>query len=143
MPVSYMFAIDVTYGSMKSGLVSAACQAIRETLNVFAASAGQPNGQDKSEARIGIMTFGGGIQFYNLTASLGQPQMMVMTDLKDPFVPLKTGLFVSVQESREIIETLLTLLPNMFEHTRSTESFMGAAIDASIQAMVRCGSSVS
>lgn len=88
-PASYLFAIDVTYNAVKSGMVSAAAQAIREVLNSFAATENSPDGQDLSNARIGIMSFGGGIQFYNLTAGLGQPQMMVMTDLKEPFVPLQ------------------------------------------------------
>jgi len=128
---SYLFVIDVTYLAVKSGVVAAASQAIREVLDLFPSA-----GPDRpSEAKIGIITYGGGIQFYNLTSGLGQPQMMVVTDIGDPFVPLKSGLFVNVSESREIIENLLDQLPHMFQHTKAQESYFGAAIDASVQAM--------
>ena len=133
-PASYLFVIDVSYSAVKSGVVSAAAQSIRDVLDHFPKDAGRP-----SEAKIGIITFGGGIQFYNLTAGLGQPQMLVTSDVAEPFVPLKTGLFVSVEESREIIENLLQQLPHMFEHTKATDSFFGAAIDASVQAMEGTG----
>eukprot|EP00038_Savillea_parva_P007834 m.172841 g.172841 ORF g.172841 m.172841 type:complete len:1098 (+) comp13591_c0_seq1:68-3361(+) len=127
-PASYLFVIDVTHGSVKNGLVAAAANAIQSVLDHF-----------PPETRIGIITFGGGIQFYNLTAGLGQPQMMVMTDVGQPFVPLKTGLFVRVSESREIIESLLAQLPHMFEHTKAIDSFFGSAIDAATQAMEGVG----
>jgi protein transport protein SEC24 len=64
---------------------------------------------------------------------------MVVTDVGEPFVPLKTGLFVPIHESREIIENLLMQLPHMFEHTKAIDSFFGAAIDVAVQAMEGTG----
>lgn len=59
--------------------------------------------------------------------------------LQDPFVPLQKGLLVSVAESREVIENLLSQLPHMFEHTRVTEPVLGAAVQASVLAMKAFG----
>lgn len=40
------------------------------------------------------------LHFYNLKASLTQPQMLVVTELDDPFVPLPDDLLVNLRESR-------------------------------------------
>jgi protein transport protein SEC24 len=78
-PASYLFVIDVTHNSVKCGLVAAAAQAILSVLDSFPVDVA--HGREHSDARIGIITFGGGIQFYNLTAGLGQPQMVSVTSL--------------------------------------------------------------
>lgn len=70
---------------------------------------------------------------HNLTSSC--VVQMVVTDVGEPFVPLNTGLFVNIHESREIIENLLVQLPHMFEHTKGIDSFFGAAVDVAVQAM--------
>jgi len=136
-PASYLFLIDVTHGAVKSGLVAAAAQAIQSVLDAFPVDAA--HGHETSDTKIGIVTFGGGLQFYNLTAGLGQPQMMVVTDVGEPFVPLREGLFVSIHESREIIENLLVQLPHLYKDTKAIDSFFGSAIDVATQAMENNG----
>ena len=42
-PSSYLFAIDVSYQAVQSGVVSAAAEAIRGVLNQFPADAGRPS----------------------------------------------------------------------------------------------------
>ena len=44
-------------------------------------------------------------------ASLSQPQMLVVTDIQDVFLPLPDDLLVNLQESKQVIETLLNKLP--------------------------------
>lgn len=123
-PISYLFVIDVSYNAIKNGLVAAAAQSIQQHLDLFPA-----------DSRMGIITFDKDVHFYNLTAGLGSPQMMVVTDVNEPFVPLKDGLLVPVVDSREVIENLLSQLPHMFEHTRSTEPVLGSAVISSVLAM--------
>ena len=40
------------------------------------------------------------LHFYNLKSSLSAPQMMVVTELEEPFLPLPDDLLVNLNESR-------------------------------------------
>ena len=46
----------------------------------------------------------------SLQGSLAQPQMMVLTDVEEVFVPMVDGFLVSVDESRPMLETLVYLV---------------------------------
>lgn len=50
------------------------------------------------------MTYDHVIQFYNVKGSMAQPQMMVMTDVDDVFVPMVDGFLVSMAEARSVLE---------------------------------------
>lgn len=58
----------------------------------------------ESNIRVGFVTYNKVLHFYNVKASLAQPQMMVVSDVADMFVPLLDGFLVNVQESRVVIE---------------------------------------
>lgn len=47
-------------------------------------------------------------------AGLQAPQMVVMSDVEDPFVPLPDDLLVNLAESRSVVEALLDSLPATF-----------------------------
>ena len=57
-----------------------------------------------SPIRVGFVTYDRVIQFYNVKASMAQPQMMVMTDVDDVFVPMVDGFLVNVTEARTVLE---------------------------------------
>lgn len=57
--------------------------------------------------QVGICTFDSGVHYYNLKASLSQPQMLVVPDLSDPFLPVPEDLLVNLSESRAVVDTLL------------------------------------
>ena len=61
-------------------------------------------------------------------AGLGAPQMVVMSDTDDPFVPLPDDLLVNLRESREVFESLLDSLPATFA-SNSQVSDLRPAID--------------
>lgn len=137
VPISYLFVIDVSYASVKSGLVASAAQAIHSILDSLPIDA--TNGMTTSSASIGIITYDSAVQFYNLSAGLSQPQMMVVTDTKDPFVPLKSGLLVNAHNSHDVIVNLLSQLPHMFEHNVDSSPQLGAAVRSGIEAMKDAG----
>ncbi len=59
-------------------------------------------------------------------SSLTQPQMVVMSDTDDPFVPLPDDLLVNLPESRAVVESLLDSLPTTFSgnaQARSQQAF--------------------
>lgn len=53
---------------------------------------------------MGFVTYDRVIQFYNVKAHLAQPQMLVMTDVDDVFVPMVDGFLVSLTEARTVLE---------------------------------------
>ena len=57
-----------------------------------------------SPIKVGFMTYDRVIQFYNVKGSMAQPQMMVMTDVDDVFVPMVDGFLVDVSEARTVLE---------------------------------------
>lgn len=132
----FVFVIDVSYASIQSGMLASACQGIREALDRF------PKGDDKdapSPCKIAIITFDKALHFYNLSPTLGQPQMLVVSDTTDVFLPISSGLLANVTESRDIINMLLDRLPNMFSATRETEPLLGPAIQAATLALLATG----
>ena len=66
---------------------------------------------------------------------LAQPQMLVVGDVQDMFVPLVDGLLVDVSEAEAVIDSLLEQLPALFADTRDTEVALGPAIQAGLEAL--------
>lgn len=60
-------------------------------------------GAEESAVRVGFVTYNKVLHFYNVKSSLAQPQMMVVSDVADVFVPLLDGFLVNVSESRAVI----------------------------------------
>lgn len=60
-------------------------------------------GAESSAIRVGFVTYNKILHFYNVKSALAQPQMMVVSDVADMFVPLLDGFLVSFQESQAVI----------------------------------------
>lgn len=59
-------------------------------------------GMQQSAIRVAFFTYNNTLHFYNLKSTLAQPQMMVVSDVSDVFVPLQDGFLVNVEESRYV-----------------------------------------
>ena len=59
-----------------------------------------------------------------------RPQMLVMDDIEEVFVPLPNGLLVTLAESLDLVKSLLQSLPAMFEKTADKKSALGPAMKA-------------
>lgn len=70
----------------------------------FFLSSFRENPEVESAVRVGFVTYNKVLHFYNVKASLAQPQMMVVSDVSDMFVPLLDGFLVNVNESRQVID---------------------------------------
>ncbi|KHN16032.1 Protein transport protein Sec24-like [Glycine soja] len=128
MPPVYFFLIDVSITAFRSGMIEVVAQTIRSCLDELP---GFPRTQ------IGFATFDSTIHFYNMKSSLAQPQMLVVSDLDDIFVPLPDDLLVS--ESRSVVETFLDSLPSMFQDNMNLESAFGPALKAAFMIMSQLG----
>ncbi|XP_022716775.1 protein transport protein Sec24-like At3g07100 [Durio zibethinus] len=130
MPPLYFFLIDVSISAVRSGMIEVVAQTVRSCLDELP---GFPRTQ------IGFITFDSTIHFYNMKSSLMQPQMMVVSDLDDIFVPLPDDLLVNLSESRNVVETFLDSLPSMFQDNVNVESAFGPALKAAFMVMSQLG----
>jgi len=130
-PLKILFAVDVSYVSISSGMFDVCVQSIRNILATI---------PEDSPTRVGIMTYDTSVHFYNLSPSLQQPQMLVLADTENVFIPIgEEVLFVKYHEAKRVIELLLTKLPTMFSASKVQESCFGAAVQAAADALRAVG----
>ncbi|XP_051021874.1 protein transport protein Sec24B isoform X2 [Acomys russatus] len=133
-PAVYLFVLDVSHNAVEAGYLTVLCQSLLENLDKLPGD---------SRTRIGFMTFDSTIHFYNLQEGLSQPQMLIVSDIDDVFLPTPDSLLVNLYESKELIKDLLNALPNMFVNTRETHSALGPALQAAFKLMSPTGGRVS
>ncbi|XP_047682287.1 protein transport protein Sec24C isoform X1 [Prionailurus viverrinus] len=130
-PPAFIFMIDVSYNAIRSGLVRLLCEELKSLLDFLP----RESGAEESAIRVGFVTYNKVLHFYNVKSSLAQPQMMVVSDVADMFVPLLDGFLVNVSESRAVITSLLDQIPEMFADTRETETVFAPVIQAGMEAL--------
>ncbi|XP_057593541.1 protein transport protein Sec24C isoform X2 [Hippopotamus amphibius kiboko] len=130
-PPAFIFMIDVSYNAIRSGLVRLLCEELKSLLDFLP----REGGAEESAIRVGFVTYNKVLHFYNVKSSLAQPQMMVVSDVGDMFVPLLDGFLVNVSESRAVITSLLDQIPEMFADTRETETVFAPVIQAGMEAL--------
>uniref|UniRef100_A0A8C9WL83 SEC24 homolog C, COPII coat complex component n=1 Tax=Scleropages formosus TaxID=113540 RepID=A0A8C9WL83_SCLFO len=130
-PPAFIFLIDVSYNAVKSGLVAVVCEELKTLLDHLP----RESVDEESRIRVGFVTYNKVLHFYNVKSSLAQPQMMVVSDVSEMFVPLLDGFLVSVGESRVVINSLLDQIPEIFADTRETETVFGPVVQAGLEAL--------
>ncbi|KAM4636198.1 protein transport protein Sec24C isoform 3-T4 [Discoglossus pictus] len=128
---AFIFMIDVSYSAVKSGLVSLVCEELKQLIDYLP----REGNMEESVVRVGFVTYNKVLHFYNVKSSLAQPQMMVVSDVADMFVPLLDGFLVNVNESRTVITSLLDQIPELFADTRETETLFAPVIQAGLEAL--------
>ncbi|KAI8147373.1 Sec23/Sec24 trunk domain-containing protein [Fennellomyces sp. T-0311] len=130
-----LFAVDVSYSAVHSGVLDAFCEALK---GIMFSETAFPKG-----TQVGIITFDIAVHFYNLSSSLDQAQMMVVPDVNDMFLPLSSdSFFVDPLESRDVIETLLDSLPTLFTENRAQTAVFGSAIKGGLLALQNTGGKI-
>ena len=143
----YLLLIDTSQEAINRGLLAATCQGILNALygpdlDSEAEEGSEPIPKIPVGAKIGIVTYDKGINFYNLSPGLSVPQMMVMPDLDDPFVALANGLFVDPTQSKTVITSLLKSLPDMFSMVKNPEPALLPVLNAALAALTATGGKV-
>ncbi|EFO19073.1 Sec23/Sec24 trunk domain-containing protein [Loa loa] len=128
---AFIFMLDVSYSAVQCGLVSIFCRNIRNLLDDLPKEVGQV----KSSLRIGFATYDQTIHFYNLKSHIGQPEMLVVGDVDDVFVPLVDGFLVTLEEADVVLNSLLHEIEKIFGETRITETILGPVIQAGLDAL--------
>ncbi|KAM8881843.1 protein transport protein Sec24D isoform 1-T1 [Synchiropus picturatus] len=130
-PPSFIFMIDVSYNNIKSGLVKLICEELKILLDKLP----REEGVESSAIKVGFVTYNKVLHFYNVKSALVQPQMMVVSDTAEMFVPLLDGFLVNYQESRAVIYNLLDQIPDMFADTGESETVFAPVIQAGVEAL--------
>lgn len=74
---------------------------------------------------MGFCTFDSNVHYYNLKSSLSQPQMLVVPELSDSFLPVPEDLLVNLSESRAVVDTLIENLAQVREEQRHERAGLG------------------
>jgi protein transport protein SEC24 len=122
-PLVYLFLFDVSYASVTSGLLATSARCILESLDRI------PNADRRT--RLGFMAVDSSLHYFSIPrdgSSNSDANMMVVSDLEEPFLPTPGDLLVPLTECRENIENFLSKLQAMFQNTTNSGSCMGAAL---------------
>ncbi|KFP52396.1 Protein transport protein Sec24D, partial [Cathartes aura] len=130
-PPAYIFMIDVSYRNVNSGLVKLICDELKTLLDKLP----REEQEESSAIRVGFVTYNKVLHFFNVKSSLAQPQMMVVSDVGEVFVPLLDGFLVNFQESRSVVINLLDQIPEMFADTNESETIFAPVIQAGMEAL--------
>ncbi|XP_027865114.1 protein transport protein Sec24B isoform X1 [Xiphophorus couchianus] len=132
-PAVYLFVLDVSHNALEAGYLKYFCESLLENLDKLPGDA---------RTKVGFLTFDNTVHFYNLQEGLSQPQMLVVSDIDDVFIPSHDSLMVNLKESKELVKELLTSLPAMFSQSRETHSALGPALQAAFKLMSPTGGRV-
>jgi protein transport protein SEC24 len=128
---TYFFVLDVSAQAVHSGMLESAANAIKRSLDDL------PGGR---RTKIGFITFDNSVHYFNLASDLAQPQMLVVSSLRELFVPLPDNLLVNLQESRSVVDSFLDSLPEMFvKNPIPGQSCLGPALKAAFTVMKQVG----
>ncbi|XP_040827886.1 protein transport protein Sec24A isoform X3 [Ochotona curzoniae] len=106
-PPVYLFVFDVSHNAVETGYLNSVCQSLLDNLDLLPGN---------TRTKIGFITFDSTIHFYSLQEGLSQPQMLIVSDIEDVFIPMPENLLVNLNESKESVigvsseETVITCL---------------------------------
>lgn len=133
-PPAYIFLLDVSLAAAQSGLINLFCESILSLLDQLPGTSEETG----SPIKVGFVTYDKTIQFYNVKESLAQPQMMVLTDVSEVFVPMVDGFLVDFSEARSVVENLVSQLPAVLSaggQTPSPQVLLEPAVRAGMEAL--------
>ncbi|KAI1814144.1 hypothetical protein GGS20DRAFT_549979 [Poronia punctata] len=127
-PLVYLFLFDVSYAAVSTGLLATSARTILDSLNRI------PNADRRT--RIGFIAFDSSLHYFSIPKDEdenGETNMLVVSDLEEPFLPMPHDLLVPLTESRQSVENFLTKLPNMFQNNQNNGSCLGSALKSGHQ----------
>ncbi|CAH1759678.1 6947_t:CDS:10 [Entrophospora sp. SA101] len=133
-PPVYLFVIDVSFPAIQSGAVATAARTILESLDRI------PN--EENRTKIGFITVDTSLHFYSLNSNASEPQMLVVSDLEDIFLPRPDDLLVNLKESRTVVEALLSRLGDTFKDTQIVNNALGSALLAAYKLISPIGGKI-
>mmetsp|Transcript_3701 Transcript_3701/g.7076 ORF Transcript_3701/g.7076 Transcript_3701/m.7076 type:complete len:1093 (+) Transcript_3701:74-3352(+) len=131
---AFFFVLDVSMNAVRTGMLASAASAIKRSLDDL------PGGE---RTMVGFITFDNAVHYYSLKPGMANPQMLVVADLNELFVPLPDDLLVYLKDSRDAVESFLDNLPTMFVRNTVADSCLGPALKAAFTVMKAIGGKMS
>ncbi|XP_073476903.1 protein transport protein Sec24A isoform X2 [Aquarana catesbeiana] len=133
-PPVYLFMFDVSHNAIETGYLNTVCQTLLDNLEWLPGN---------TRTKIAFITYDSTIHFYSLQEGLSQPQMLVVSDIDDVFIPMPENLLVNLNECKELVQDLLKNLPQMFTKSSETQSALGPALQAAYKLISPTGGRIS
>ncbi|XP_056372587.1 protein transport protein Sec24A isoform X3 [Hyla sarda] len=133
-PPVYLFMFDVSHNAIETGYLKTVCQTLLDNLEWLPGN---------TRTKIGFVTYDSTIHFYSLQEGLSQPQMLVVSDIDDVFIPMPENLLVNLNDCKELVQDLLKNLPQMFTKSSETQSALGPALQAAYKLISPTGGRIS
>ncbi|CAD5209165.1 unnamed protein product [Bursaphelenchus xylophilus] len=127
---AFVFLLDVSYNSVRSGLLETFCSNILDILKYLP----KDINAEKPTIKIALATYDQQIHFYDLSSS-NQTHMCVVSDIEDVFVPFVEGFFVDYETAAANLERCLRDIRQTFSDTRVTETILGPAIKIGLESL--------
>ncbi|KAI0322894.1 sec24-like protein [Amylostereum chailletii] len=140
-PMRYTIVIELSPETVQTGFLSSTCEALRCILfgGVDANGAVIPP-SIPPECTVAIFTFDSSLHFYNLSPNQTSASMLLVPDVDEPFLPLPiSSLFVDPQQSRTVIEGLLSSLEQRDPKTLTPSSCFGSALKTAFVSLATRG----
>ncbi|KAI9307464.1 Sec23/Sec24 trunk domain-containing protein [Cunninghamella echinulata] len=131
---AFVFILDVSYSAIQSGMLATAARTLLDTLERL------PN--DENRTNVAIITVDSALHFYNFSETLEEPEMLVVADLEDVFLPQPINLLANLTRSMDRIKTLLEKLPDMFKDTVNVNNALGPALQAAFKMLSANGGKI-
>ncbi|KAH0473601.1 MAG: uncharacterized protein KVP18_001204 [Porospora cf. gigantea A] len=132
MPPVFIILIDVSVNAVASGLVQTVCKSLKQSISVM----------EGDRTQISILTYDNTIHFYDLNKDLKTPQMLVVPDLDDVYVPVAGDALFRLDEYRQSILDLLDSLPHLWAHQKVQDSCLGSAIQGPVSIAKNTGGKI-
>lgn len=129
-PPSYFFLIDVSITAVRSGVLASISNAIKQSLDDL---------PGESRTQVAFITYDKSVHYYTFKSGISNPQMLVVADLKELFVPAPDDLLVNLKDSRDLVDSFLDSLPTMFANNTSSEACLGPALKAAYTVIKNVG----
>lgn len=133
-PLTYVFVIDVSTNAHAQGIPQAIIHPMRSIL--------QRIRDTHEKSKIAFITYGRTVHFYNMKPTGGHPQVMVVGNVDEVFVPLTDSGLPTVGEIVDNDCAFLQKLVVLAAGIKESDNAMGSAVEAASQLLERTGGRV-
>ena len=127
-PPVYLFVVEVSYTAVASGMLRCVAATLQHTIERL------PGGE---RTQVGLITYDSTLHFYNLSGAA--PQMLVVPEVDEVFLPSPEDLLVNLAERKETVASLFERLAVMHAANQGVEVALGPALRAGYQMIQHIG----